>query len=48
LKKLLISTETVVLILAKNGLGFILGNFFKNSSGHPVRYEEESMKKRIC
>jgi hypothetical protein len=24
------------LVLAKNGLGYILGNFFANSSGHPV------------
>jgi hypothetical protein len=24
-----------VLILTKNGLGYILGDFFKNSSGHP-------------
>jgi hypothetical protein len=24
-----------VLILIKNGLGFILGGFFTNSSGHP-------------
>jgi hypothetical protein len=30
------SSGFVVLILAKNGLGYILGDFFTNSSGHPV------------
>jgi hypothetical protein len=30
------SGKNYVLILTRNGLGYILGNFFKNSSGHPV------------
>jgi hypothetical protein len=32
------ATENVthVLILAKNGLGYILGDFFTNASGHPA------------
>jgi hypothetical protein len=36
---LLISTEqaTYVSSLTKNGLGYILGNIFKNSSGHPAQ-----------
>jgi hypothetical protein len=28
--------KTYVLILTKNGLGYILGDFVTNSSGHPV------------
>jgi hypothetical protein len=37
---ILFSTEQVVkiLILAKNGLGYILGSFFTYSSGQPVFY----------
>jgi hypothetical protein len=27
--------SSYVFILAKNGLGYILGDFFTNSSGHP-------------
>jgi hypothetical protein len=29
-------SQGYVLILAKNGLGYILGEFFTNSSGHPA------------
>jgi hypothetical protein len=29
--------ESYALISAKNGLGYILGDFFTNSSGHPAR-----------
>jgi hypothetical protein len=29
--------KSYVLIVTKNGLGYILGDFFTNSSGHPVR-----------
>jgi hypothetical protein len=28
-------TEKNILILAKNELGFVLGDFFTNASGHP-------------
>jgi hypothetical protein len=33
---LLISTKNYILIMTKNGLGYILGDFFTNVSGHPV------------
>jgi hypothetical protein len=35
---LLLSTVKVMkaLILTKNGVGYILGDFFTNSSGHPA------------
>jgi hypothetical protein len=28
--------QVIALILAKNGLGYIVGGFFTNSSGHPA------------
>jgi hypothetical protein len=30
--------KSCALILAKNGVGYILGEFFTNSSGHPARF----------
>jgi hypothetical protein len=36
-----------VLILTKNGLGYILGDFFfKNSSSHPVDWRSKTKKSR--
>jgi hypothetical protein len=34
--RLLLPTIGYALSLQKNGLGYILGDFFTNSSGHPV------------
>jgi hypothetical protein len=33
---LLLNEKSNVLILTKNGLGYILGGFFTKSSGHPA------------
>jgi hypothetical protein len=35
-----------VLKLTQNGLGYILGSIFKNSSGHPV-HEQETGKNKM-
>jgi hypothetical protein len=32
-----------VFILTKNGFGYILGDFFTNSSGHPVGWAKQNM-----
>jgi hypothetical protein len=48
-------TESYVLISTKNGLGYTLGNFFTNSSGHPAhefvtgfRVPHDQLAPKLC
>jgi hypothetical protein len=40
-------SKSYVLIMAKNGLGYILGDFFKNSSGHHPHKKIKSSEKKV-
>jgi hypothetical protein len=44
--KLLATFSAIFLILTKNGLGYILGDFFTNSSGHTARRESRGGSER--
>jgi hypothetical protein len=35
------------IILTKNGFGYILGELFRNSSGHPGNFKESSLKNKL-
>jgi hypothetical protein len=39
--------KSSLLILPKNGLGYILGDYFTNASGHPVK-DEFFAKNNLC
>jgi hypothetical protein len=41
------TVKVVHLILAKNGVGYILGEFFINSSGHPGFVQQKSISVTI-
>jgi hypothetical protein len=41
------TVKAIFLILIKNGLGYILGDFFTNSSGHPARKFDSELNTRL-